>query len=189
MNPFRLPQHNVSACFWRTVGDARWPSLPPVASSRVPLRQNLAYLAQICAKLRPESVVEIGAGASTEIMLKAGVTALWTCDRDNCGRSIPGATVFDGESTDMLRGLVQAVDLFFFDGRLHADDFAEVRRLSRPDTWYVFDDFHGLEKGVMNAAGLSGEGRYLMVPCDGAVGRSTLAVLAPVAALSLGVYG
>ena len=78
----------------------------------------------------------------------------------------------------MLREIQESVDLFFFDGRIQEEDLAEITRLSKPTTVYVFDDFLGSEKGVANIRRL---GPYLsdhiLITPSG--GPSTLAVLVP----------
>lgn len=46
-------------------------------------------------------------------------------------------------------------DLFFFDGRIAMPDLPLILRLSHPRTVYLFDDFKGGEKGVVNVQRLS----------------------------------
>lgn len=191
MKPFRLPQRLVSAAFWSAVRDVGGEPQPFEKTHKSALPANLLALHRMCRKLAVDSVIELGSGTSTRVLLEAGVTRLWTCDRKLAGAVIPGAECFQCEATQMLRQLSVSPDLFFFDGRLKHEDLAHVARLSRPDTWYAFDDFHGVEKGVCNvmalmAAGVeTGQRRYLIVPEDG----GTLAVLAPVERLVMSVYG
>ena len=150
--------------------------------------QNLTYLYQFCRRLEVKTVIEIGAGISTQVMRDAGVARVQTCCRSEVSlppRPNPTCELefFKCESTEMLLALKDAPDLFFIDGRLHPEDFAHIRRLSRPDTWYLLDDFYGLDKGVANAFWLA-PGRYVLPP----VGESSLAALAPLNQLAFTTY-
>lgn len=139
--------------------------------------QNASYLIGLCQKLEVRTVVEIGTGVSTVLMSQV-VEQIWTGDRDEVNLKAENVTQFRGDSTDFLKSLKEQPDLFFIDARLHARDFNLVKDLSREDTVYVLDDFEGIEKGVANAFGLQ-EGRLLMTPVDGRLGKSTLAALIP----------
>lgn len=185
---FRFTQQAISRAFWESVSQFHYEA-PPPQESRSMRAQNLVYLAQLCLKLSPSHVIEIGSGQSTEVMRRCGVSRIVSCDRKAIPRESEGVIIHDVESTAMLAKLTDTADLFFFDGRLKQEDFGHVKRLSRASTWYVFDDFEGLEKGVVNAAPLSSNDRFLMTPQPGFWGRSTLAVLAPVTELQLSIYG
>ena len=183
---FKLPQHRLSEAFYHSLsdGDLPTPSYPTSKGSRP---QNLAYLYQLAVRVGSSKVIEIGTGASTRVLISAGVERIWTCDRSGDFR-IPGARVFNCESTAMLEQLTEVPDLYFFDGRIREEDLPHIKRLSNEDTWFCFDDFHGLEKGVSNAMRLYSIERFLMVPVDGPLGRSTFAVLAPVNQLAFSIY-
>lgn len=185
---FRFTQESISKAFWESVSQFHY-EVPPPQDSRSMRPQNLVYLAQLCLKLSPYHVIEIGSGQSTEVMRRCGVERIVSCDRKATPRESEGVIIHDTESTEMLVKLTDAADLFFFDGRLKREDSGHVKRLSRASTWYVFDDFEGLEKGVANAAALCGNDRFLMTPQPGVIGRSTLAVLAPVSELQFSIYG
>lgn len=193
MNRFFLPQHRISSAFWETVALEREPQLNFYeARGEMAAKQNLCYLFQFCRRMNVKTVIEFGSGQSTHIMRDAGVGRIDTCCRnaftpDPKNGSFCEIRTHQGESTEMLKTLTGPVDLFFIDARLHAEDFDHIERLSRPDSWYLLDDFYGLDKGVINALWLP-RGRYLLTPLDGAHGISTLAALAPLAALELGGY-
>lgn len=183
---FRFTQEALSKAFWDSLEDVATPVLPPPGPLSM-RPQNLAYLGKLCRKLKIESAVEIGYGSSTRVMVDCGVKVK-SCDRHG-GEPIPGAELSQCESTPFLTGLVTGPDVFVFDGRLIQQDVDEIKRLSTANTWYVFDDFQGLEKGVCNAAALSVNTHYLITPQPGPLGRSTLAVLAPLSQLRFSIYG
>lgn len=186
---FRFTQESISKAFWECVSDFPVPQLLGELTSRSMRPQNLAYLGQLCLKLKPSYVVEVGSGQSTLMMLQCGVKRIVTCDRNGSESEYQGVEMHACEATQMLEKLTEAPDLFLFDGRLKFEDFDHVKRLSKENTWYVFDDFEGLEKGVANVAALYGGGRFLITPQPGSLGRSTLAVLAPANELQFSIYG
>jgi hypothetical protein len=183
---FKLPQHRLSEAFFNSLSDGSLPT-PSYPTSKGSRPQNLAYLFQLAVRVGASKVIEIGTGASTRVLISAGVRSIWTCDRSGDFR-IPGAQVFNCTSTAMLETLTEIPELYFFDGRVMEDDVPHIERLSNDATWFCFDDFHGLEKGVANAMRLYSRDRFLMVPVDGPLGRSTFAVLAPVSQLAFSVY-
>lgn len=189
MRALILPQHLVSKCFWGAIAEVKGepPEFPPTPVSALP--QNLEYLWRYVAYTKPEKVIEVGEGNSTGVMWNAmgNKGRIWTCNRERKEDLTNGSVhCFACESTRMFEQLTEPADFFFFDGRLNREDFDHVRRLSTEETVYFFDDFHGTEKGVVNAFHLK-DGRYLMIPCEGK-SRSTLAALVPMKMVGFGIY-
>lgn len=110
---------------------------------------------QLVQYYRPRICCEIGTftGRSATI-LATHATRVYTCDGEN--DLFPATEIIKTHpmvsSTDMLKSIKEPVDFFFFDGRIQHDDLQLIQDLSHPRTVYVFDDFYGIEKGVVNAA-------------------------------------
>jgi predicted O-methyltransferase YrrM len=51
---------------------------------------------------------------------------------------------------DMLKKLSGEFDLIFLDGRISDDELTSIENLISQKTIIIFDDFEGIEKGVMN---------------------------------------
>lgn len=135
-------------------------------------------LARITHLKKPFIVAEIGTyigRSSYAIRWAMGDGGmLYTCDSEtDLMRPHKGIVLHPKtSSTDMLAnmfGLMLSVDMFFFDGRIQPNDLEHIKRLSKPDTLYLFDDFEGVEKGVCNALMLqnAGIGGILVYPEDG----------------------
>lgn len=150
---------------------------------------QMTQLACIAFEHKPSTIVEIGTFIGNSAMaFQYGypVGHVYTCDRSNdCFPSTPTLHTYPGmESTNMLARLVDQkikADLFFFDGRLQPNDLELVRDLSHDRTLYLFDDYHGMRKGVINArilGTLFPKSRVLLEP-DVRVPDSTLAAITP----------
>lgn len=139
------------------------------------------YLRALSRLYGPDVVVEIGTFIGTSTLALHTGRVLYTCDQSN--DCLPGTESIITHpyqtSTQMLREIQEQVDLFFFDGRIQPDDIPEIVRLSHPSTVYVFDDFHGQEKGVANVALLGPHipSYTFVLPLKGRA--STLALLVP----------
>jgi hypothetical protein len=59
------------------------------------------------------------------------------------------------------------VDLMYVDGRLQREDLDLFHKIIHDQTVFVFDDFEGTEKGVVNAMMLDGANRLLIYPREG----------------------
>jgi hypothetical protein len=59
------------------------------------------------------------------------------------------------------------VDLMYLDGRLQREDLELFHKIIHDQTIFVFDDFEGLEKGVVNAMMVESSGRILVYPREG----------------------
>lgn len=114
------------------------------------------YLRAIVEAVRPSVCVEVGTFIGTSALVLASTLArVHTCDKDNDALPASDAITPFGRttSTAMLRALVEqqsSVDLWFFDGRIQAEDLPLIRALSHGRSVYTFDDYEGREKGVVN---------------------------------------
>jgi ribosomal 30S subunit maturation factor RimM len=73
-------------------------------------------------------------------------------------------------STEMFRQLAEkkiSVDFMYLDGRVQEEDFQYFPKIIHDQTVFVFDDFEGVEKGVVNAMRLNGANRLLIYPREG----------------------
>jgi hypothetical protein len=55
----------------------------------------------------------------------------------------------------------------YLDGRLQQSDLELFHKIVHDQTVFVFDDFEGIEKGVVNAMRLDGANRLLIYPREG----------------------
>lgn len=150
----------------------------------VPVETAL-LLRAMTAWYKPRVAVEIGTFIGTST-LALDASEVYTCDRDNdCLPSTERIHCYPHQtSTQLLQRLVDlgaTVDFFFFDGRLQQGDCHLVMKLSHARTLYAFDDFTGLEKGVINLGKLATllPNHAMIQPYAPFAGRSTLAALVP----------
>lgn len=137
---------------------------------------------------KPRVVAEVGTfiGKSTMAMAEAMQASLvespiiYTCDSSN---NISLYSKIDTDlvqypmltSTDMFTDMVAKqvkADLFFIDGRLSAEDIELLGQVAHETSVFVFDDFEGVEKGVINALNMSNlfsNGYTLIYPPDTAL--------------------
>lgn len=142
-------------------------------------------LRAITERFRPKTIVEVGTfiGASAESM---EAERIYTCDNSNdCyPESLRVRTHPYQTSTQMLGPIVGQhvkADLFFFDGRIQWPDIPLILRASHPETVYVFDDYVGAEKGVVNVDRLRPflKDHALITPVGMVRDTMTLALLVP----------
>jgi hypothetical protein len=55
----------------------------------------------------------------------------------------------------------------YLDGRIQDEDLQYFPQITHDQTVFVFDDFEGIEKGVVNAMMLDGANRLLIYPREG----------------------
>lgn len=150
---------------------------------------QMTQLSCIACTHRPSTIVEIGTFIGNSAMaFQHGYPAsvIHTCDRSNdCLASTETLRTYPGyESTKLLAHLLDSqvkADFFFFDGRIQPNDLDMIRDLSHPNTLYLFDDYRGMEKGIVNArilGTLFPKSRVLLEP-DARVPDSTLAAIVP----------
>jgi hypothetical protein len=73
-------------------------------------------------------------------------------------------------STQMFKQMAETelgIDLLYLDGRVQEEDFQYFPKIIHDQTIFVFDDFEGIEKGVVNAMRLNGANRILIYPREG----------------------
>lgn len=166
---------------------------------------NAWCLYSLTRYFKPRVVAEVGTfiGKSTMAMAEAmqhsfvNDPVIYTCDSSNNILledridinlvQYPKLTSTD-MFTDMVTKQVKA-DLVFIDGRLNADDIELLGQVAHESTVFAFDDFEGIEKGVvnvMNLGNLFSNGYTLIYPPDNALlldaylmGSSNLAMIAP----------
>ncbi len=147
-------------------------------------------LLAICNLVKPRTIAEVGTFIGRTAFSMRASDTIYTCDKDNdClpKDQLPSPcriVQFPKQtSTQMLTALLatsKKIDLFFFDGRIQDADLPLIRALSHERTVYVFDDFVGEEKGVINTRKL-----WPLVPTYRRTrpsplwGDTTLAMLAP----------
>jgi predicted O-methyltransferase YrrM len=111
---------------------------------------------------KPKRIIEIGTfiGRSTLSMANAldtysDIGEIHTCDMSN-NITLPwqGKTNITQypkqKSIDMLKKLTGEFDLIFLDGRISDEELTSIENLLSQKTIIIFDDFEGMEKGVMN---------------------------------------
>ncbi len=112
---------------------------------------------------KPQHVLEVGTfiGKSTYSLAKgmednntqAGY--LCTCDKSN-EITIPwkGKVKIKQykkkSSSEMLKSENKVFDFIFLDGRLDLEDLEDLDRITNENSIVIFDDFEGMEKGVIN---------------------------------------
>lgn len=170
---------------------------------------NAWCLYSLVCYFKPRVIAEVGTfiGKSTMAMSEAMQHSLvedpviYTCDSSNDIKldmkidvrleQFPKMTSTD-MFTEMVTKQVKA-DLVFIDGRLSAEDIELLGQIAHESTVFVFDDFEGVEKGVINVLNLSNlfsSGYTLIYPPDTALlldaclmQPSNLAMIAPFSSL------
>jgi 6-hydroxymethylpterin diphosphokinase MptE-like len=143
-------------------------------------------LRAVCCSYEPKTIIEIGTfiGNSTAALKATG--QIFTCDRDNdCVPSSDRVICFPYQtSTQMLTVLADrgvSADLVFLDGRIQPADVPLLQRVTHDRTVWVFDDYVGHEKGVVNVGIMRPllPRHTLLQPYRDFATRSTLAALLP----------
>jgi predicted O-methyltransferase YrrM len=165
-------------------------------------------LGQLAKLFAPTTIAEVGTyiGRSTAALAigAEGTThaKIHTCDATNSlDLSLKTTTQivqYKGRtSTDMFRilaGKDEKVDLIFLDGRINSNDLEIIKTIVHKRTIFIFDDFEGIEKGVVNTSLILSEKlfkNYLLVypPVEyilknhNLMGKTTLSLLIPPAAI------
>lgn len=142
---------------------------------------------------QPETILEVGTfiGKSTIAMGIGADTGkapctIHTCDFSNdiklpalCKSAI--VQYVKKSSSQMIaemhaQNLAGTVDFIHLDGRLQDQDFQPLAALCKPTAVFAFDDFEGIEKGVVNYSKALESGlfpsRVLIPPCSADVARA-----------------
>lgn len=209
MNSIQIGRKRFSEIFWNLVDEkvdeVPWDKLEEMIKSRQRYRLTADYntgsvsigdaaeLYRLVKFFKPEVIAEVGTfiGVSTMSMYMADeFFRIYTCDMSN---NIPNLFEEADEiikyypkqsSTQMFKDLAEKgmkIDLVYLDGRLQQEDFEPLNKTIHDQTVFVFDDFEGIEKGVVNAMMLEGPSRLLIYPREG---RKTAASI-PITLLKL----
>ena len=192
MNPVQIGRQRFSDIFWSIV-DERVDEYPYekiafIVSEQQKLRSEADYntgsvpyddaveLYKLAKFFKPNVIAEVGTfiGISTMTMNLAmeRLVDIYTCDHsNNINLDVPNIFQYPKKSsTDMFKDMAEkkvGVDLLYLDGRLQQDDFQYFPQIIHDQTIFVFDDFEGTEKGVVNAMMLDGANRLLIYPREG----------------------
>jgi len=209
MKPVQIGRKRFSEIFWNLVDEkvdeVPWGELEDMIKFRQKYRIDADYntgsvgindaaeLYRLVKFFKPEVIAEVGTfiGVSTMAMYMSDeFLRIYTCDMSN---DIPNLFEEADEiikyypkqsSTQMFKDLAEKgnkVDLVYLDGRLQQEDFEPLNKIIHDQTIFVFDDFEGIEKGVINAMMLEGPSRLLIYPREG---RKTAASI-PITLLKL----
>jgi predicted O-methyltransferase YrrM len=206
MNAVQIGRKRFSDIFWNIVdekvSDYPYEIIEKIVEEQQELRAHAEYntgsvpyddaveLYKLVKFFQPNAIAEVGTfiGVSTMSMNLAmeRLVDIYTCDySNNINLDIPNIFQYPKQSSaQMFKDMAEKnvkVDLVYLDGRLQQEDFEPLSKIVDDQTVFVFDDFEGIEKGVVNAMMLEGQGRLLIYPREG---RKT-AVSIPVSLLKL----
>ncbi len=193
MNPIQIGRQRFSNIFWgivdEKVDDYPYETIEKIIWEQQRLRVDADYntgsvpyddaveLYKLAAFFKPKVIAEVGTfiGVSTRTMrLGASSADIYTCDVSNRIQIDSSDTKLyqypKTSSTDMFKDLAEkkiGVDLMYLDGRVQEEDFQYFPSIMHDQTIFVFDDFEGIEKGVVNAMRLDGANRVLIYPREG----------------------
>jgi predicted O-methyltransferase YrrM len=193
MNPIQIGRNRFSNIFWgivdEKVDDYPYEIIEKIVEDQQKLRADADYntgsvpyddaveVYKLAKFFQPKVIAEVGTfiGVSTRSMRLAVPSAdIYTCDVSNQIQISDNDTKLHQypkqSSTQMFAGLAEkkvGVDLMYLDGRLQQDDFQYFPQIIHDQTVFVFDDFEGIEKGVVNAMMLEGANRVLIYPREG----------------------
>jgi len=193
MNPVQIGRQRFSDIFWgivdERVDDYPYEVIEKIVEEQQKLRSDADYntgslpyddaveLYKLVKFFQPKVIAEVGTfiGISTRSMRLGKSSAdIYTCDVSNRIQVSDNDTKLHQypktSSTDMFKDLAEKkvnVDLIYLDGRLQQDDFQYFPKIIHDQTIFVFDDFEGIEKGVINAMMLEGANRVLIYPREG----------------------
>jgi predicted O-methyltransferase YrrM len=190
MNPVQIGRQRFSDIFWgivdEKVDDFPYETIEKIIWEQQRLRVDADYntgsvpyddaveLYKLAKFFQPKVIAEVGTfiGVSTRTM-RLGVSSadIYTCDVSNRIQVDSSDTKLHQypktSSTDMFKDLAEkkvGVDLLYLDGRLQQEDLQYFSQIIHDQTIFVFDDFEGTEKGVVNAMMLDGANRLLIYP-------------------------
>ena len=193
MNPVQIGRNRFSNIFWgivdERVDDYPYEVIEKIVEEQQKLRADADYntgsvpyddaveLYKLAKFFQPKVIAEVGTfiGVSTRTMrLGASSADIYTCDVSNRIQVDSSDTKLHQypktSSTDMFKDLAEkkvGVDLLYLDGRLQQSDLELFHKIVHDQTVFVFDDFEGIEKGVVNAMMVESPGRVLIYPREG----------------------
>ncbi len=192
MNPIQVGRQRFSNIFWgivdEKVGDYPYEKIERIVDINQNFRSEADYntgsvpyddaveLYKLVKFFQPKVIAEVGTfiGVSTMTMNLAmdRLVDIYTCDHSNkIDLGVPNIFQYPKQSsTQMFKDMAEkkvGVDLLYLDGRLQQEDFQYFPSIIHDQTIFVFDDFEGIEKGVVNAMMLDGANRVLIYPREG----------------------
>ena len=192
MNSIQIGRQRFSNIFWGIVDervyDYPYETIEKIIWEQQKLRSEADYntgsvpyddaieLYKLAKFFQPKVIAEVGTfiGISTVTMNLAmeRLVDIYTCDHsNNINLDIPNIFQYPKQtSTQMFKDMAEkkvGVDLLYLDGRLQQEDFQYFPQIIHDQTIFVFDDFEGTEKGVVNALMLEGANRLLIYPREG----------------------
>jgi hypothetical protein len=193
MNRVQIGRQRFSNIFWgivdEKVDEYPYEVIEKIVEEQQKLRSDADYntgslpyddaveLYKLVKFFQPKVIAEVGTfiGISTRSMRLGKSSAdIYTCDVSNQIQISHNDTKLHQypktSSTDMFKDLAAkgvGVDLMYLDGRVQEEDFQYFPKIIHDQTVFVFDDFEGIEKGVINAMKLNGANRLLVYPREG----------------------
>jgi predicted O-methyltransferase YrrM len=192
MNQVQIGRKRLSEIVWgiidERVGDYPFETIEKIVEDQQKRRVDADYntgsvpvddafeLYKIVKFFQPAVIAEVGTfiGVSTKVMNLAsnGMVNIYTCDMSNAiDLDTPNIHQYPKTaSPDMFKALADKdwkVDLVYLDGRLSQQDLEPLSKIIHADTVFVFDDFEGIEKGVINAMMVESFSRALIYPREG----------------------
>jgi hypothetical protein len=191
MNPVLIGRKRLSDIVWgiidEKVGDFPFETIEKIIEDQQHLRDQADYktgsvpyddaveLYKVTKFFNPKRVAEVGTfiGVSTQTMVLAcDPIYIYTCDYSNdINLNDEGIVQYPKiPSHEMFADLASKdvkIDLVYLDGRLSDKDVEPLSKIIHADTVFVFDDFEGIEKGVINAMMVESFARALIYPREG----------------------
>lgn len=192
MNPIQIGRQRFSNIFWGIVDervyDYPYETIEKIIWEQQKLRSEADYntgsvpyddaieLYKLAKFFQPKVIAEvgtfIGVSAVTMNLAMERLVDIYTCDHsNNINLDIPNIFQYPKQtSTEMFKDMANKrvnVDLLYLDGRVQEEDFQHLPSIIHDQTVFVFDDFEGIEKGVVNAMRLNGANRVLIYPREG----------------------
>jgi predicted O-methyltransferase YrrM len=193
MNPVLIGRKRLSDIVWgiidEKVGDFPYEKIEKIVEDQQALRSQAEYktgsvpvddafeLYKVVKFFQPKVIAEVGTfiGVSTRVMAEfVDGVMVYTCDVSN-NITVSSDDIFISQfpktpSHEMFKFLAdkeRKVDLVYLDGRLSDRDIEPLSKIIHDDTVFVFDDFEGIEKGVVNAMMVESFSRALIYPREG----------------------
>ena len=193
MNAIQIGRKRLSDIVWgiidEKVDDFPYERIEKIIEEQQPLREQADYktgsvpyddaveLYKVVRFFQPKVIAEVGTfiGVSTMVMDLAtpDVAVIYTCDVSNnidlnmIKNVVQYPKTMSSQMFEDMRMRGAVPDLVYLDGRLGKDDIDALSKIIYADTVFVFDDFEGIEKGVINAMMIEAPNRVLIYPREG----------------------
>jgi hypothetical protein len=189
MNPIQIGRKRLSEIVWgiidERVSEVEYEVIERIIEEQQACRSSTDYnagsvsyddaieLYRIVKYFRPHAIAEVGTfiGVSTLTMNLAleRLVDIYTCDASSgIDLNVPNIFQYPNKPSyemfaDMAEKGVRA-DLIYLDGRLGQQDYEPLTKIVHDDTVFIFGDFEGVEKGVINAMMVESGLRVLIYP-------------------------